>query len=134
MGNAKELVELMKKAAENGYHIFGIRIIENEAGVLSVGDNVPDSYDWDIEADVSTRETTGETLPGACAIEINANDLWLDGSDDDEAEKAISEAVKKSKVYYGEQILMIAGKGRYEYGNDQDEIIISNADVIGIVR
>ena len=132
--NAKELVEAMKQATESGYHVFGIRTIENPAGVLNVGDSVPDSYDWDYENDISTRETTGETLPGACAIQIFSDDLWLDGTDDDETEAAICDAVKKSSVYYGEQVLLIAGKGRYLYGSDLDEIIIADADVIGVVK
>lgn len=132
--NAKELVEAMKQATKSGYHVFGIRTIENAAGVLNVGDSVPDSYDWDYENDISARETTGENLPGACAIQVFSDYLWLDGTDDDEAESAICDAVKKSSVYYGEQVLLIAGKGRYEYGNDQDEIIIADADVIGVVK
>ena len=132
--NARELVEAMKQASKSGYHVFGIRTIENAAGVLNVGDSVPDSYDWDYENDISARETTGENLPGACAIRVFSDYLWLDGTDDDEAESAICDAVKKSSVYYGEQVLLIAGKGRYEYGNDQDEIIIADADVIGVVK
>lgn len=134
MTNAKELVEAMKEAVNNGYIVFGIRKIENEAGILKVGDSVPDSYNWDHENDVSTRETTGETLPGACAVEINTSRLCIDGSDDEDVEEEISKAVKKSSIYFGEQVLLIAGKGRYDYGEDVSEVIISNADVIGVVK
>ena len=35
----KELVKAMKKAKAEGYNAFGIRVIENEAGVLNVGDD-----------------------------------------------------------------------------------------------
>lgn len=49
MTNLNELMAAMKQAYENGYMDFGVRTIENEAGILNVGDSVPDSYDWDYE-------------------------------------------------------------------------------------
>ena len=100
----KELVEAMKKAKAEGYNAFGIRVIENEAGVLNVGDACPDSYDWDYELDCSTRDTTGEKLGGACAIEINTSMLLLDGDDDEDVAAEIEKAIKNSACYYGEQV------------------------------
>jgi len=127
------LVETIKAAAEKGYHVFGIRKIWEEAGLLKVGDWCPDSYDWDYENDISTRETTGATLDGACAVVIDTNHLFLDGSDDDELEKAIEKAIKTSKGYYGDQTLLIGGNDHWEYGWDEDEVIIRDADVLAIV-
>lgn len=134
MTNLSELVAAMKQAYENGYMDFGVRTIENAAGILKVGDSVPDSYNWDYENDISTRETTGETLPGACAVEIVSGNLMMDGTDDEDVAQAIKEAVERAKIYYGEQILLIAGKYGAEYGSDSHEIIIRDADVIAIAK
>lgn len=40
---------------------------------------------------------------------------------------------KASACYYGEEVMLIGGKFGYEYGEDEDEIIIESANVIGIV-
>ena len=101
MTNLNELMAAMKQAYENGYMDFGVRTIENEAGILNVGDSVPDSYNWDYENDVSTRETTGETLPGACAVEIVSGNLMMDGTDDEDVAEAITEAVERAKSTTG---------------------------------
>lgn len=74
------LLNTVKNAAEKGYHVFGIRRIWEEAGLLNVGDWCPDSYDWDYENDISTRETTGTTLNGACAVVIDTNHLFWMGA------------------------------------------------------
>lgn len=127
------LVEIIKAAAEKGYHVFGIRRIWEEAGLLNVGDWCPDSYDWDYENDISTRETTGTTLDGACAVVIDTNHLFLDGSDDEELEERIGKALKASEIYYSDETMLIGGRDGYEYGYDDDEVIIRDADVLAIV-
>lgn len=127
------LVETIKAAAEKGYHVFGIRRIWEEAGLLNVGDWCPDSYDWDYENDISTRETTGTTLDGACAVVIDTNHLFLDGSDDEELEERIGKALKASEIYYSDETMLIGGRDGYEYGYDDDEVIIRDADVLAIV-
>ena len=118
----KQLVEAMKKAKEEGYNAFGIRVVENAAGILSVGDACPDSYSWDFDLDCSTRETTGEKLNGACAVEIDTSMLMLDGDDDEDAAAEIEKALKN-----------IGGKFGYERGDDENEIIIELADVLAVV-
>lgn len=134
--NINELVDAMKKASDNGCTHFGIRVVETDAGVLHVGDWCPDSYSWDYELDCSTRETTGETLNGACAVEIDTRRLMLDGDDDEDVAVQIEKAVSQSKKagYWGEQTLLIAGSDGYEYGDDENEIIIENAKVIAIAK
>lgn len=134
--NMNELIEAMKKARENGCTHFGIRIVDNDAGILHVGDLCPDSYNWDFELDCSTRETTGETLNGACAVEIDTSMLMLDGDDDEDVAAEIEKAVQQSESagYWGEQMLLIAGSDSCEYGDDENEIIIENAEVIAIVK
>ena len=130
MSNINDLINAMRKAYESGYKYFGIRTIEDGLPLLSVGDSVPDSYDWDWEEDCSTRETTGETLNGACAVGINSF-VWEDT--DDEIAEAISKAVEMSMDYPDGQKLLIGSKYGYEYGNDPDEMILEAADVIAII-
>ena len=128
------LLNTVKNAAENGYRVFVIRKIREEAGLLNVGDRCPDSYSWDIELDVSTRDTTGETINGACAIVIDTNHMFLDGSDDDELEENINKALNASEIYYSDETMLIGGKSGYEYGYDDYEVIIRDADVLAIIE
>lgn len=130
----KSMIEAVRKAASEGYNAYGIRVIENAAGVLTVGDYVPDSYAWDYELDCSTRETTGETLDGACAIKVDCDRVDFD--DDENIAEVLEKAIKESKKagYYGEQVLLIGGKDGYEYGEDRHEIIIPNACVLAIAE
>lgn len=130
MSNINDLINAMKKAYESGYKYFGIRTIEDGLPLLSVGDSVPDSYDWDLEEDCSTRDTTGETLDGACSVGIYAF-VWE--SEDDELGEAISKAIDRSMVYPDGQKLLIGSKYGYEYGDDPDEMILESADVIAII-
>lgn len=134
MKNTNELVEAMKVAKENGYNVFGIRTVENDAGILNVGDECPDSYNWDFELDCSTRETTGEKLNGACAVEIRTDTLMMDGDDDEDIAEEIERAFEKAAYYYGEQVLLIGGKFGCEHGDDDGEVIIEMADVLAIVN
>lgn len=128
-----ELMEVIKAKYAEGYNAFGIRNICDRFGRLEVGDNVPNSYDWDIEADCSTYHTTGETLNGACAVGINVGTLWLDGHDDEELAEIIEEALKESKVYSFGEAMLIGGKDGCEYGNDPGEFIIRNAVVLAVI-
>lgn len=87
------------KENNDKYNSFGIRTMYADHD-YEAGESIPDSYDWDIENDVSTRETTGETLSGACAIEIAACNYWLDGSEygNDPEEIIISSAEALLKI------------------------------------
>lgn len=119
--------------ANQQYKVFGIRTMDADHE-YQAGEVVPNSYDWDIEADCSTYETTGETLPGACAVEINLCDYWLDGSDDEEAQQVIDKALEMAEGYPGNTVFLIAGCGDYEYGNDPQEIIIESAEMVMKIR
>ena len=122
------------KAFYEGYRVFGIRVVDDESNILKVGDSVPDSYGWDYDEDVSTRETTGEKLPGACAIEIKTDTIFpMEEEDYERLGERIEEALKESNGYYGNQTILIGGKGNREYGMDPGEIIIEDADVIAVL-
>lgn len=134
---AQQLVREMVDAYERGYDAFGIRTVENAAGVLEVGDSVPDSYSWDYDADVSTRETTGETLNGASAVQIESDRLAFDLEDPADVadmEAAIRKAAENADVYVGEQVLLIGGKDGFEHGDDRNEIVIPDAEVLAVVQ
>ena len=98
-----------------------------------VGDICRNSFDWNYEKDESTFEDDEPVeLSGTCGMRIE-NLENLDNEEAAEAEKILEKALKDSESYdYGYQTVIIAGD-RYEYGSDEDEIIVENAEVIGIV-
>lgn len=132
MTTINDLVKVMHDAIDSGYRHFGVRSIDTKFYTLSVGDDVPDSYNWDHENDCSTYDTTGETLNGACAIKLKDWDMWLDG--DDELAEALKRAIETSKIYCNDQTLLIGGRYDWEYGEDPDEIIISGAEVLAVIE
>ena len=60
----------------------------------------------------------GGELDGTCAVKFNPDD-----------EKSIARALKNVKIYNGSNLYVIAGKS-VEYGNDEDEILIEDAEVL----
>lgn len=132
-----DIVKAVINAYENGYRHFGIRVMPSECAALAVGDDIPDSYGWDHELDCSTYDTTKETLGGACTVGIDTNVIWFDGSDEDNADLAekIENALQQSKKagYWGNQIVLAGGKSGYEWGEDENELIIEDAQVIAIL-
>lgn len=130
MTTINSLVEIIKAARANKLRYFGIRTLADEIAPLSVGEDVPDSYNWDWEEDCSCRETTKETLNGACAIEVLAD--WE--MDDEEIAESIRNALEMSEAYEGHQKYLIGTRyGQGDYGNDPGEIIIQWAEVIAII-
>lgn len=63
-------------------------------------------------------------LDGTCAVKFSPED-----------EQSIKNALHtiRSYVYPGSHIYIIGGYDR-EYGNDEDEIIIRDAEVVGIIK
>ena len=131
MTNMQNLVNEIKTAYENGYRFFGIRNITRELDKLNVGDACPNSYDWDIENDCSTYCTTGETLNGASAIHVNTDPVW---DDDNEMQEALETAIEQAKNYYDGVLYLIASKENYDWGSDENEIVLEDATVIAIVN
>lgn len=123
--------EILKKMNENYFAIAAIRRCRKDED-YEVGDICRNSFDWNYEKDESTFEDDEPAeLPGTCGMRIeNLEDL--DEEEVEEAEKILEKALKDSETYDdGYQTVIIAGD-RYSYGNDEDEIIIENAEVIGI--
>lgn len=131
MTNMQNIVNEIKTAYENGYRFFGIRNISTQMYKLNVGDTCPNSYDWDFEYDRSAYGTTGETLNGASAIHVNTDPVW---DDDNEMQEALETAIEQAKNYYDGVLYLIASKENYDWGSDENEIVLEDATVIAIVN
>ena len=124
--------EVLKKMNENYFSVAAIRRCRKDEN-YEVGDICRNSFDWNYEKDESTFEDDEPVeLSGTCGMRIE-NLENLDNEEAAESEKILEKALEDSKAYdYGYQTVIIAGD-RYRYGNDEDEIIVENAEVIGIV-
>ena len=124
--------EVLKKMNENYFSVAAIRRCRKDEN-YEVGDICRNSFDWNYEKDESTFEDDEPVeLSGTCGMRIE-NLENLDNEEAAEAEKILEKALKDSESYdYGYQTVIIAGD-RYEYGSDEDEIIVENEEVIGIV-
>lgn len=117
-----------KSASWGKYYCFGIRTDERE---LAVGEEVPCSYNWSDDVDYDDAEQ----LDGTCATDIS----WMHWTDIEDEMDDIIDAVKKalelnnSLRYPGKHQYLIAGES-YDYGNDDDEVIISNAVVVAVIK
>lgn len=131
----EELIKIMREANENGFRGFGIRSVETEiTGYVNVGDILPESYDWDMENDCSTYYTTKETLPGTCAIWISTD--WINYDDDRDSNilKSLESALKIAHTYYGDEYVLLGSKEYGEWGWDEREIILEDAQVLAIIE
>ena len=117
---------------ENYFSVAAIRRCRKDEN-YEVGDICRNSFDWNYEKDESTFEDDEPVeLSGTCGMRIE-NLENLDNEEAAEAEKILEKALKDSESYdYGYQTVIIAGDW-YENGSDEDEIIVENAEVIGIV-
>lgn len=129
--NVKNILETVKNEGAKVIAIRGLRYDENYA----VGDWCRNSYDWNHELDQSSYDVDGEPieLPGTCGVDI-WNFMYLNSNEVDEAKNLLREAIERAK-YYGDdgRLAIIVGYNDYEYGEDENEIIIRNAQVIALV-
>lgn len=119
--------DLLRKITEEGYSVVAIRRLSEDED-YSVGDICRDSFDWDYENDRSSYNTENPVeLNGTCGYSVF--DLCnLDEEEVEKAEELLIDALKESDTYGGKPVI-IAGN-RYEYGNDENEVIIAYAEVI----
>ena len=103
---------------DSDYQYFGIRAIDE---LLSVGDICADSRVWD------NGDVTDETLDGASATAIS-----FDGYTDEHVEAAITAALVANKPYFADHRYIIASD-HMTYGEDANEIILRDAEVIAII-
>ena len=97
----------------SGY--WGIRALCPDEDYI-IGDTPRESYDWDLEWDCSTRNTTGETIGGTCAVGIaDIGDI-----------ESIKRAIDGAGLYAGlKGRLALIHADSMRYGNDPGEIILS---------
>lgn len=105
------------------YNYIGVRVVRNNE-TYSIGDVVNNSKDWDFENDRSSDID----LNGASAIEVVDVDF-------DETEEAKSLIIAASEIVrdYGKGQMVIIASNNVDYGDDPDEIVMSNAVVVGII-
>lgn len=126
----QEIQEICKKTE---YEYFGLRADNKKYNIGEICENSHQLFqdpDFDENGDlifpyISNTESpyygyydAGE-LDGTCAVGFNPED-----------ENSIKNAVESVRMYDGKNIYIIAGYD-IEYGNDEGEIIITEAEVIG---
>lgn len=122
--NITEIAQSIAKINnKKGYTCFGVRT----GRTAEIGEVLEPSHDWDHGSDWFSDEL----LPGTCSTGIGY--LWYDGEaeDEEEIEKAI--AKHKRLCYDGEMTYIIGGLSE-DYGEDDSEKIIKDAEVICIVH
>lgn len=123
-------VRIMRKYSEiiekiEGYNVVAIRHCCNDEN-YKVGDFCRNSYEWDEENEISSYYTSKEEMDGTCGYDVSS---LIDCDDVETAKKILDNAIESSSIYDGNRIVLIAGDS-YEYGNDENEIIIEDAEVI----
>lgn len=119
--------EILNKVNEEGYSVVAIRHCAEDED-YAVGDICRNSYDWNYELDCSTYDTDEPVeLEGACGYHVRGFEN-LDADEIEEATEIFEKAMKEAETYYG-KVVIIAGY-RYAYGNDENEVIIEDAEVI----
>ena len=119
--------EILNKVNEEGYSVVAIRHCAEDED-YEVGDICRNSYDWNYELDCSTYDTEEPIeLDGACGYHVRGFEN-LDADEIEEATEIFEKAMKEAETYYG-KVVIIAGY-RYTYGNDENEVIIEDAEVI----
>lgn len=115
--------ELVRSLNLSNYSALGIRSLAKDEH-YDLGDTLRESYDWDLENDISSYYTENpRTLGGTSARDARIDTLW---DDDLEIAEKLDEAVESN--YEGEKVLV--GGDFYEWGYDDREVIISGAKVL----
>lgn len=100
---------------------FGVRFCSY---MVQGGEGLGPSYQWNMENDISCYETTGEQLPGTSAIDITVAIITKEVN---EAARQIFEIVTTAN-YDGYPCII---RGAFsEYGQDDDEVLIEDAEVV----
>ena len=126
-------VEEIKRICEDSYFgYFGLRADDME---YQAGDICNDSHqlfqdpDFDEEGELIYPEVEDTESPyygffdageldGTCAVKVTAD--------------SIEKAIEAVKIYSGDHVYFIGGD-YVEYGYDEDEIIIRDAEVLGVI-
>ena len=127
------ILEIKKIIEEEGFEHFGLRA---DNMTYNVGDICENSHqlfqdpEFDENEELVYPAITDKNSPyygfydageleGTCAIKV--------GND------SIARSLESVKIYSGNHLYLIAGND-VEYGYDEDEIIIKDAEVIGVIK
>lgn len=121
----KNFIETIKSAKVEGFRFFGIRVVPE---IVTVGQQLAPSHDWDMENDCPSADL----LPGTCALWLDVDGLLYD--DEQEVEANIEDAIKRSEVYDGPMTVLVGSKTGYEDGWDVGEVILEDATVLAMVK
>lgn len=112
MMTTKEIKEILENT---GFEYTGIRIVDEE---YQIGETVENSRVWLYD------EPTDEILDGASCIRIS----WRN------SEEEIQNILDFSmETYFGDHIYLIGGDSA-EFGEDPEELVIRDAEVLAIVK
>lgn len=124
--NTQKLLDTIKN---NKYSVIAVRHCCQDEH-YQLGDFCRNSYEWNYELECSSYDTENPIeFDGTCGYAVF--DL-LEAYNEAIAEKILTDAIQNSSLYDGTEIVIIAGTS-YTYGNDENEVIIEYAEVIGIV-
>ena len=118
----KNIAEMEKEKADEclNFYDWGLR---NDDREFCVGDSIPNSYNW------YDGEMSDEELDGVCATQIviaNSREKQL---------KNIARALRINKVYYNEHLYLMRCDGDNSHiGEDEQEIIMCDAEVVAVIR
>lgn len=123
--------EILKTVNNEGATVMAIRHCCDDEE-YSVGDWCRNSYNWNVYLDKSSYyDDEPNELSGTCGINVEGF-LKLDSDEVDKAEELLERAIEKASCYSG-RLAVIVGYDGYEYGTDEGEVIISDAQVIAIL-
>jgi hypothetical protein len=108
------ITRIIEAAEEKGFTCFGVR---KHHEIVTVGDSLGFSTNY-----IDDQEP--EELPGICCIITS-----YDGFEVEDFEGDLAQLEQYS--YNDGSTILVGGRG-FEYGNDQNEIIIENATVLWV--
>lgn len=115
----KEILKAIEESMKGDNRYFGIR---GDDVSFEIDTCLEDSFDWDYENDRQSEEK----LNGTCTTKIGY--LWFDDEEDDI--ETIAKALEYHKKSYGYKYTTIVAGTDQEYGADENETIIRDAQVI----
>lgn len=102
--------QAMEEKEMTNYDVYAIRFDNRE---FEEGQEVPNSFHWE------DGQITNEELDGVCGLYIE---------NIEEAEKHLNAS------YEGKHVYIIGGNWGYEWGQDDNEIIISGAEIVAKIN
>lgn len=125
MMTSREIYDIIK-SNEHKFLAFGLRTCNDD---LAIGDELAASRDLSDDAEPDSL------LDGTSATGFDYLWLYDEPSVQDIADDVatIEKALETNATYPGRRTYLVAGQ-RSSYGQDEDEIVIANAEVVAIIK